>query len=75
MLVTKKNFSSQLSTRHRGPHPGIVAVVHVILFMTGIVLPGVLTNGEGFPMPFASLEKSQQALQKFSDVTRLNALL
>jgi hypothetical protein len=75
MSVTKNDPSSRLRPSHRGPHPGIVAIVHVFLFMTSLVLLGALTGGEGFPMPFASLAKSQQALQKFADVIRLNAFL
>ena len=75
MPVTKTGFSSQPGDRHRGPHPGIVAVVHVLLFMTSLVLLGALTKGEGFSTPFGPMEKSQEALQKFAYVTRLNALL
>jgi hypothetical protein len=75
MSTGKKFFSNKLSDIHRGPHPGILAMVHVLLFMASLVLLGALTNGKGFPMPFASLEKSREALQKFADAIRLNAFL
>jgi hypothetical protein len=75
MLLTKNDFSNPQSATHRGPHPGMLAVVHVVLFMTSIVLLGVVTNGQGFPTPFESLEKSQETLQKFASVISLNAFL
>lgn len=61
--------------QHRGPHPGILAVVHVTLFLGSLVLLGILTKGMGFPNPFVPLAQAQQRLFDFADATRYNALM
>ncbi|SHM43050.1 hypothetical protein SAMN05444266_10858 [Chitinophaga jiangningensis] len=62
-------------SRHRGPHPGILAVVHVSLFVASLVILGILTKGMGFPNPFVPLADAQHRLQSFADATRINAVL
>ena len=59
--------------RHRGPHPGILAVIYVLLFIASLVLFGILSNGAEFPRPFGSLDKVQQTLQQFPFAVRINA--
>jgi hypothetical protein len=61
--------------RYRGPNPGIIAIIYVILFIASLVSFAILSHGSGFPMPFGSLEKSQHIYQQFPDAIRLNALL
>lgn len=61
--------------RHRGPHPGIIAIIYVSLFIISLIIFGVLSHGSGFPMPFGPPEKAQQILQRFPDAIRFNALL
>ncbi|MFB6456742.1 hypothetical protein ACE38W_15830 [Chitinophaga sp. Hz27] len=61
--------------KHRGPHPGILAIVHVSLFAGSLLLLGILTAGKGFPNPFVPLVEAQQRLQTFTAVTRINALM
>jgi hypothetical protein len=63
------------SGAHKGPDPGIVALVHVVLFMSSLVFLVVLTRGQGLPDPFGPLEKSQEALQRFAGVIKLTAFL
>lgn len=60
---------------HRGPHPGIIAIVHVVLFMAGLILLGALTKGAGFPTPYADSQKAQAALLQYAGVIKLNAFL
>ncbi len=59
--------------RHRGPHPGILAVIYVLLFIAGLVAFGILSNGAEFPRPFGSLDKVQQTLRQFPYAIRINA--
>jgi hypothetical protein len=61
--------------RHRGPHPGIIAFIYVILFIASLVAFGVLSHGAVFPRPLGSLEKAQEVYLQFPDAIRLNALL
>jgi len=60
---------------HRGPHPGIIATVYVILFMASLLLLGIASKGEAFPNPYASLQAAQQSLFKYIDIIRINAFL
>src|SRR5258708_12379009 len=73
--MTSTNINSPLLAydRHRGPHPGIVAVVYVLLFIAGLVSFGVLSNGAEFPRPFGALEKAQQTFLQFPYAVRINA--
>jgi hypothetical protein len=61
--------------RHRGPHPGIIALIYVILFIASLASFAILTHGSGFPMPFGPLAKAQHIYQQFPDAIRVNALL
>jgi hypothetical protein len=61
--------------RHRGPHPGIIALIYVILFIASLIAFAVLFRGASFPRPFGPLEKAQQIYLQFPDAIRINALL
>ncbi|MDQ0109841.1 hypothetical protein J2T02_004986 [Chitinophaga terrae (ex Kim and Jung 2007)] len=61
--------------KHRGPHPGILAIVHVSLFAGSLMLLGILTKGMGFPNPFVPLAEAQHRLLTFTDATRYSAFL
>lgn len=50
---------------HRGPNPGIIAIIHVALFITSLVFLGISTNGKAFNGAYNSV----------SDVQRINAFL
>lgn len=60
---------------HHGPQPGIVAIVHVTLFMTSLILLGVLTKGAGFPTPYGDLQKAQASTLQFANSLRITAFL
>ncbi|WP_316837011.1 hypothetical protein [Pedobacter nutrimenti] len=61
--------------KYRGPHPGITALVYVILFMASIILVPLLSNGSAFPSPFADIEKIQQLIHDFPWALKINAFL
>ncbi|HZY35421.1 MAG TPA: hypothetical protein VFE53_02165 [Mucilaginibacter sp.] len=60
--------------RHRGPHPGILAIIYTLLFALGLVLFGILSHGAQFPRPFGPLQTAQQTFLQFPDAIRISAL-
>jgi hypothetical protein len=44
------------TNRHRGPHPGIVAIVYALLFNAGLYQVVTFTNAPHFPGPWESSE-------------------
>ena len=60
--------------RHRGPHPGILAIIYALLFIVSLVLYGILSHGAQFPRPFGPLQTAQQIYLQFPDAVRINAL-
>jgi hypothetical protein len=73
MIPTSSNTAHFPYNKHRGPHPGIVAVIYVLLFFTSLISFGVLSRGAEFPSPFVALAKVQQTLFQFPDAVRINA--
>src|SRR5260221_7398357 len=61
--------------RHRGPHPGFIAIIYVSLFLLSLIVFGVLSHGSAFPRPTGSLQDAQQIFHQFPDAMRYNALL
>jgi hypothetical protein len=60
---------------HRGPHPGIVAVVHVALFLSSLLLLVIASKGEAFPNPYKDLQEAQSSLLRYIDIIRINTFL
>ena len=60
--------------RHRGPHPGILAIIYALLFVASLALFGILSHGAQFPRPFEPLQTAQQTYLQFPDAIRINAL-
>jgi hypothetical protein len=58
---------------HRGPHPGILAIIYLSLFAASLISFGILSHGAQFPRPFGSLEPAQQIFLNFPDAIRVNA--
>jgi len=48
--------TSTSTNRHRGPHPGIVAIVYTLLFNAGLYQVVTFTNAPHFPGPWESSE-------------------
>jgi hypothetical protein len=59
--------------KHRGPHPGIIALIYTSLFILSLVIYGILSHGAQFPRPFGPLEKAQQIFLQFPDAIKFNA--
>jgi len=60
---------------HRGPHPGILAVVHVALFASSLLLLGIASKGEAFPNPYRDIQQAQSSLLKYIGIIRINTFL
>ncbi|SDL35052.1 hypothetical protein SAMN04487898_117141 [Pedobacter sp. ok626] len=61
--------------KYRGPNPGITALIYAILFMASLIVFPLLSNGSGFPSPFADIGKIQQLLRDFPGALKTNAFL
>jgi hypothetical protein len=71
-----KTQTSQCSFQgYRGPHPGITAIVYIVLFMSSITLFPLLAGGSRFPSPFGDIKDFQQLLLQYPDALKVNALL
>ncbi len=60
--------------RHRGPHPGMLAIVYTMLFIASLVSFGILSHWASFPRPFGRPEEAQAVFLQFPDAIRVNAL-
>jgi len=61
--------------KYRGPHPGITALIYVILFMASIILVPLLSNGSVLPSPFADIGNIRQLIRDFLWALKINAFL
>jgi len=59
--------------KHRGPNPGITAIVYVLLFALSLITYFALSNGAGYPIVFGSVEESQQIVLQHSKAMLANA--
>jgi hypothetical protein len=61
--------------RPTGPHPGILALVALLLTLLGIGLGAALSGGAALASPFAATAEVAQRFQQFPLATRLSAWL
>ena len=59
--------------KYRGPHPGILAIVYMLLFIVSLISFKILTQGAEYPRPFGSTALAQDVFLKFPDAIRINA--
>jgi hypothetical protein len=74
MSVTTSNVPHFPYKRHRGPHPGILAIVYILLFAASLISFGILSHGAEFPRPFGLAASAQDTFLKYPDAVRINAL-
>lgn len=60
---------------HVGPHPGMVAIVFVLLFVSSMVANGMLTGGAPFPNPYSPIARLAEYYRKFHDASRVTSTL
>src|SRR4030095_12439521 len=68
-------IKSQKSPEHRGPHPGIVAIVYTLLFNVGLYQVISFTGGPHFPGPWESSEAIAPYFQEHSKAVVIGAFL
>jgi len=73
MSLTTINAPRFPYDRHRGPHPGILAIVYTVLFAISLISFEILSHGAVFPRPFGSPGAAQETFLKFPDAVRINA--
>ena len=62
-----------LVDKHKGPNPGITAIVYVSLFALSLISYFSLSNGSGYPMPLGSVDASQLIILQHPDALLANA--
>jgi hypothetical protein len=61
--------------KHYGPHLGIVAIIFVALFVSSLIVLGVLTNGASFPTPDWPEDLVRNYFNQFGSVVRIISFL
>ena len=59
------NTTNQSTDGHRGPHPGILAIVYTLLFSAGLYQVVSFTGGPHFPGPWESSETINAYFQAY----------
>src|SRR5579859_5509912 len=73
-METTTSVREQLPVRkHHGPHPGILALIYILLLIASLVSFSILAHGAPYPRPFGSLADAQQIYRQFPFALRLNA--
>lgn len=62
-----------LIDKHKGPNPGITAIVYLGLFALSLICYFSLSNGNGYPIPFGPVEKSQSIILGYPGAMLANA--
>lgn len=61
--------------KHYGPHLGIVAIVFVALFVSSLIVLGIMTNGASFPTPDWPEDLVRNYFNQFGSVVRIISFL
>lgn len=59
--------------QHKGPHPGITAIVYVALFALSLITYFSLSHGTGYPIPFEPAVRSQEIFLQHRQAILVNA--
>lgn len=62
-----------LVEKHKGPNPGITAIVYTGLFALGMIGYFSLSHGNGYPIPFGSIETSQKIFLQYPEAILANS--
>jgi hypothetical protein len=61
--------------RSGGPHPGILALVSLGIFLAGLATSAIMTGGQTFVSPFASTGQVAAFFQQYPAATRVGGVL
>jgi hypothetical protein len=75
MMETAHIDVSLQTSVHKGPSPGIVALVTVVIFTLNVLSYIVLTGGAEYPVPSGPPETASKYFQEFSNVLRISSFL
>lgn len=62
-----------LVDKHKGPNPGITAIVYVVLLAMSLISFFSLSHGSAWPMPLGPVDVSQSIFLNFPDALLANA--
>jgi len=75
MRRTNSRNLEESRTFHRGPSPGALGVVFVSLFVSSLVVIGVMTRGAHFPTPYEPVELAQNYFSSYAGALRIAVFL
>ncbi len=58
---------------HKGPNPGITAIVYIVLLILSLVTYFTLSNGSTYPMPMGPVDKSQDIFLRYPHALLVHA--
>src|SRR5947207_15987495 len=64
---------TQSKAVHYGPHPGIVALVFMLLFVASLLIIKIMTNSAPFPIPYGPVETSKRYFIQFAQAVRIGS--
>jgi hypothetical protein len=73
--VDPASAPSALSEHPDGPHPGVMAMIYVLLFLAGLVAVSAFVTRSSFPTPSSSQEAIVAYFQANRDPVRISAFL
>src|ERR1700688_3587923 len=74
-IKTVESTGPSKGDRHYGPNLGIIAIVFVTLFVSSLIVLGVLTNGASFPTPDWPEDLVRNYFNQFGSVIRIISFL
>jgi hypothetical protein len=75
MATTIQNARAGEVPFHRGPSLGVLGIVYVALFVSSLVVAGVMTGGARFPRPYEPVELARDYFTQHADAVRIAAFL
>src|SRR5947207_5294137 len=67
--------TNTIANNHRGPHPGVLAIVYTLLFNAGLYQVVSFTGGPHFPGPWESAEAITTYFQRYPKTVLICAFL
>ncbi|MFP3459844.1 hypothetical protein R5O87_03210 [Arthrobacter globiformis] len=73
--MSNRPIPNEHQTRSGGPHPGVLAVVSLGIFLAGLITSAILTNGQTFVSPFAPADQVATFFRQNIAAARVGGML
>jgi hypothetical protein len=74
-MYTQSTSVHPAQSKHHGPHPGILALIYILLLIASLAAFGILSQGAPYPRPFGVPGDAQHIYLDFPTAVRVGALL